>query len=132
MVTDILRHGKRKWVWYDAERTLGGYIRWFKAPPGAKVLPVPHNFGSETWDPVHWFNPGIGEDDNSGYTWDNGALLHPYKGLRFCGKPEWWLNGCPSNTPPLTYNSTGMPTCCGRRGAYDDAYSESWDVFRGL
>lgn len=126
-----MRVCKRKWMWFDEAKTLGGYVNWYWAPKGSKPLPFPTRFTSETWDTVHWWNPGAGEDDMSLSTYSKGALPGPFKGLSFCGRPEWFQDGCPSDAPPLPKNADGLPACCFGRGAYSSAFSDAWDTIRG-
>lgn len=115
-------------MWWDAEQTIGSWVRWYKTPPGTPWLPFPHRFSSETWDQVHWYNGGAGEDDATNSIYDKGALPSPPPlALQPCGPADWWLNGCPSDAPPAS------GSCCtpaGLRGAYSRAYSMAWDRLR--
>jgi hypothetical protein len=119
-------------MWFDNEKTRGAWVTWYWAPEGSKPLSFPTLYTSETWDGVHWFCPGAGEDDQSNPVFYNGTAPGPFKGKSFCGKQEWFENGCPSDAPPLPQNAQGLPKCCFGRGAYSDAYSGGWDVFRGV
>lgn len=118
-------------MFFDKNQTLSAMVKWYWAPEGSKPLPFPHKFTSETWDTVHWFTDGIGEDPLSEPLYYSGASPGPFKGKSFCGPEEWWRNGCPSDAPPLPKNADGLPACCFGRGAYSSAFSDAWDTIRG-
>lgn len=122
---------KKKWMWFDNAKTIGGWVQWYWAPKGSKPLPFPTRFTSETWDTVHWQCEGAGEDDLTAPIWYSGASPGPFKGRSWCGPAEWFISGCPSDAPPLPKNAQGLPRCCFGRGAYSDAFSDAWDSIRG-
>jgi hypothetical protein len=130
MVVDVLRHGYKHKMYWDAAKTMSSDVIWYKAPDGAKAFPGISTFGSEIYDGVHWWNPGAGEDDASKSSWYNSAIPGPFKGQHFCGDPEWWQDGCPTDAPLIPVNSAGLPACCFGRGAYSSAFSKAWDVFK--
>lgn len=130
MVCDLLRVPKKHRMYFDNAKTVFSDVVWYPSPPGAETFPFPILFTSETWDDVHWFCPGAGEDDRTPSSWYNGKMPGPFKGTHFCGKPEWWQNGCPSDAPLIPNNAAGLPVCCFAEGAYSTAYEEAWDVFR--
>lgn len=119
-------------MYFDNAKTLASDVIWYKAPDGAKPLPFPSLFGSETSDTYHWWCPGAGEDDSSRSSYYNGKIPGPFKGRSYCGPQQWWTNGCPSDAPRLSRNAAGLPSCCFGRGAYSTAFSDAWDVFRGV
>lgn len=119
-------------MYFDNARTVAGEVDWFFSPPGAEFFPFPIIYTSETWDPVHWFCEGAGEDYATGSSYLPGTMPFPFKGKSFCGPEDWWRNGCPSNAPPVTRLLNGLPTCClgNVHGAYSIAHSPSWDELR--
>jgi len=89
-------------------------VRWYVAPEGAKVFPVPHCWGSSAF-----------YDDEQAAEWDIGE--YPYEqeydkgrtpvgatGQRYCGKesdftgPKPWTNKIASPDR----NANGLPKCC--------------------
>lgn len=118
-------------MYWDNERTKSSLVKYYWAPEGAEFFPHPIIYTSETWDTCHWYAEGAGEDRMAGYSYYNGAIPGPFKGKHSCGPKEWWMNGCPSDAPPLPRNSQGLPACCFDRGAYSSAYSTAWDALRG-
>lgn len=132
MVTDVLRHGyQHRWYW-DNARSVFSDVIWYKAPAGAKDFPGFSRFGSETLDTVHWYQEGAGEDYATKSSYYNSKIPGPFTGQKFCGPIEWYADGCPTDAPLIARNSSGLPSCCFGRGAYSGAYSDAWDVFRGL
>jgi hypothetical protein len=109
-------------------------IMWYWAPDDAIFFPGEQRFSSETWDDVHWWTDGAGEDPLSVREYTKGMMPVPFKGDgRFCGRKEWFADGAPSDAPPIPRGAGGWPQCCFNRpltGAYALAYSSAWDVIR--
>lgn len=117
-------------MWWDAAQTIGSTVRWFFVDE-SDFLPFPHAYSSEIWDPVHWINPGIGEAWNLNQDYTNGHLPDPVPSdANYCGPPDWWLNGCPSDAPPLEWVD-GLPECCTpATGEYTFEYTTEYDRCR--
>jgi len=90
--------------------TLGA---WNWSPPGAKIIPYLHAFGSRQWD--DWQNlepPALGEQLPRG-AWRRGDPLPQFQGRHFCGSPEAWLHGIPfAERPGLDLDVNDVPLCC--------------------
>lgn len=109
---DVLRVCKTHKVFWDAARTRSSTIIWYRVPDTTPFFPGPHCFSSETYDTCHWFNPGAGEDYETGPTWYDGSPPASFSATSFCGEPEWFADGAPSNAPPLPRDAAGLPACC--------------------
>lgn len=69
--------------------------QWYWCKPGAKLLPFPHVFSSQNWDPsTADVNPSLGEVPGP-RTWVKGEAPADQDGLHFCGKKSAWQNGVP-------------------------------------
>lgn len=113
---DVLRSCKRHKVFWDNAKTKSSEVIWYWAEPGAEFLRSPNLFTSETWDTVHWYCPGAGEDDLSNPTYYNGLNQWGFAGQgKVCGDLSWFAEGCPSDAPPLPRNADGSPACCAVR-----------------
>lgn len=118
-------------MWFDAAKTRGNYVLWYFAPPGSKPLPFTSRFSSETWDTVHWWNDGAGEDDATNPTFYNGKAPFPFKGQGWCGDPDWFANGQPSDATPLarsTVPPVGAPICCFAGAEFNNDYNQSYFI----
>jgi hypothetical protein len=117
-------------MWWDNAQTVGSMVRWYFADD-APFLPFPHRFATEIYDKVHWWQPGAGVDSTQEYTYDKGAPP-PWNpsARRFCGRPEWYTYGCPSDAPPAPRLPNGAPGCCFGPGSYSIDFSRDFDVLR--
>lgn len=108
-----------------------GKITWYKAPPGAKFFPGPHKFGQRTWLDDQTVDFPLGEINLDPLTWSNGKTPTRPGGQQFCGKQEYFSQGCPidqAGTLPRDYQ--GIALCCPQRpqrGAYDKEYTPDYD-----
>lgn len=92
------------------------WMRWYKAPDGAKQLPIPNAILADPWEaqheawgiPVgHWLGPR---------KWDRGLNTGGYKGLCFVGRPEWYRTlDLPVDV--LGLDAPPLPDCCRRNPA---------------
>ena len=114
MICDFLRSCKTHKVYWDEARSKTSNIIWYFADPGAKLLPVPNLFSSETWDQCHWYGGPIGEDWNANPQYYNGKSPGNFPGLKPCGPLSWFTHGVPSNATPLVHAPDGLPSCCTR------------------
>jgi len=127
---DIQRSCFKQWMWWDAAQTLGSWVMWYFVDDNP-FFPQPHIFSSETWDEVHWWNPGAGWADDKPRYYRKGAGPVPFPtAQRFCGNPDWYLTGAPANALPLTRLPNGRPVCCTAPGSYSRDYSLDFDVLR--
>lgn len=128
---DSLRRCKTHRVYWDNERTRYSTIIWYFVPDDTPFFDGEHIFSSETWDPVHWWTPGAGEDYLTKPSYYNGAPLGPFRGDgHVCGQKSWFRDGCPSDAPAIPRRADGLPACCFGSGAYSSAFSDDWDTFR--
>lgn len=89
-------------------------VTWYFAADGAQDFPGYHLFGSaRSWQEHQLPILGLGERWDSKPSYYNGAQPFFAPGLGgFCGDPDWYVNGCPSDAPPIQYSAAGVPTCC--------------------
>jgi hypothetical protein len=100
-------------MWFDDDQTVGNWVLWYRAAPGAEKLPGPCRFTSEAYDNVHWSNPGAGEDSSIPPTYYKGQNPYGLTGKTGpCGPLDWFAEGAPSDAPALPRNAQGVPTCC--------------------
>lgn len=88
-------------------------ITWYRAPPGAKVFPVPHKMNSLYWYSSPWTATGVGENFDDKATYSNGATPPDVKGTAYCGSLSDFTLGPafnPSNNTPRDAN--GIPFAC--------------------
>lgn len=102
---DYLRSGYRTRARLIQGSEATGFIRWFKAQPGAKVFPHQHAFGSLVWEgdhQQHWEGPG---ETSRTRSWSKSAGP-PLPGTHFHGAASWFLFGVPPSvlaTPAPVY-----------------------------
>jgi len=114
MVCDRIRTGyvARMRLWVDSDEEVE--VRWFRAAPGALLLPGPHPWGSWwTWDrkddPVP---PALGEQRYVRY--DLGGNDLGYEGTHHCGSAAAVSDGGLHGRDPLiTTEAAGWASCCG-------------------
>lgn len=100
-------------VWQDREPI---EVRWFRAPPGARLLPGPHPFGSmRTWDKGEFNSPQY-PGEHSYVRYDKGENPIGYKGEGYCG-PDVAIQegGKTGRDPIITTEADGWSPCCGPR-----------------
>lgn len=91
-------------------------IRWYVAPPKARIFRVAPAFHSSNYGDQGGGDLGVGEVWYASKTWSNGATPKWATGEGvFCGPLAWWQNGCPSDAPPLQFIGDN-PVCCGTPG----------------
>jgi hypothetical protein len=77
---------------YVGGRPVRTWVRWYKAPPGAKKLPFPSFIYSRVWSQPHQDDgPELGE---RGFprVWTRGS--NPgFQGQNYIGQPEWFMTG---------------------------------------
>lgn len=110
---DVIRHAYVSTMQFDAAGLITAKVRWYFAPPGALDFPSGHLFGSRVFRSDPKPVGGIGETADEVTTWDAGEAPTGVTGTGpFCGPLDWYVNGCPSNAPPLVISGT-IPDCCG-------------------
>jgi hypothetical protein len=68
------------------------HLRWFRAPPGAKLLPVPNAFhASSVWENDEGYGGGVGEVYQPRVE-DPGRNVG-YQGQCYLGDPSWFATG---------------------------------------
>lgn len=89
-------------------------VRWFRAPPGAPLVPQPNPFVSSVWDETKAsINPALGESLFARYDPEKGANTEGYAGVQPCGPvAAWRQGGVHGQTPPLTTDALGVSPCC--------------------
>ncbi|MCI0464541.1 MAG: hypothetical protein L0Z62_47025 [Gemmataceae bacterium] len=76
-------------------------VRWYRAPPGARALPSPHQFGARAiWesDVRPYPHPGLGETTGDFSRFDRGdppQFSHPTPGQQPGSPLEWFRTGVP-------------------------------------
>lgn len=87
-------------------------IRWFRAPPGAKVIEGPSPYRSRNWrlQQKPWSGPG--EVNGAARRWDGGANVVGYTGLKRCGSDLAWSGALLSRDEPITTDTRGVASCC--------------------
>jgi hypothetical protein len=99
-------------LWRDDSTTFP--VRWFFAPEGAEVLPVPTVFCSSNWDSDEEQSP-LGEQYPRVRQYDRGQNFEGYTGRNFCGPLDAFEHGGVHGlTPPITTDAEGYSPCCGR------------------
>lgn len=87
--------------------------RWHWSPPGARVIPYEHLFGSSTHDPNGTLDdPPLGELRGH-HGRSKGKTSARYTGQNWCGSEEVWTQGAlfsALGTP--TVDEEGVPKCC--------------------
>lgn len=113
---------------------MGDWISYYFVPDTSPFLPFENRFTSEIWDDVHWWGEGAGEAWDRAQPWYSGRLPGPFVGGgRFCGRADWFADGCPSDAPPVPRTPGGLAACCFAgplTGAYDLEYSKAFDRLR--
>jgi len=92
---DYLRTGRRQWARLYRDRPdILTRIRWYRASPTAKQLPIPHTYGFVIYDdPVRFEKPHpgfVGDIDHF-----TEGINHGQPGTHFHGDPDWFLHGAP-------------------------------------
>jgi len=88
-----------------------GSWRW--CLPGAKVLPIPHSFGSSNWDDYRVRQDYPLGEQRGRHRYNKGKPDPRQLGDHYCGTPEAWLNGIPAAARPgLELGPEGIPICC--------------------
>jgi hypothetical protein len=106
---DLLRSCYETDVQFDVDGEIVRRVRWYFCAPGAPVFPGPSVFRSNNYGDVAGGQLGPGEVWSANRPWSNGAL--PGQPGTPCGDREWFVDGCPSDAPPLTFNGP-LPACC--------------------
>lgn len=85
-------------------------IRWYRAPAGAQVLPVRHQYGSYNWEDRLPYAEAVGEEIGQPRPYDKGATPPGVLGVDYCGT-EW--TGMLDRLPvPRQSNKWDQPICC--------------------
>lgn len=88
-------------------------VRFYFAQPGARVFDGPHLFGVDYFLPGGPVGLGPGLYWNSDWTFDAGVAPPGVDGTHdVCSPLDWWINGVPSDAPPLALDAFGRPICC--------------------
>lgn len=92
--------------------------RWHWCQPNALALPIPHLYGSVNWDDDTTDVESIILGETGRGAWYSGESDPRFTGRRYCGPPDWWLNGSPLSAEgtPLV-DESGYPPCCGPKPA---------------
>jgi hypothetical protein len=96
MIMDYLRTPYRREcrLFKDSDEVVT--LRWYPAPPGAKLFPGWHRFASGDWSVRDLLWPGVGEvgptPRRRWYKWHG---PEKYKGQCFIGPREWYEHGVP-------------------------------------
>jgi hypothetical protein len=89
-------------------------IKWYRAPPGAKVFPGYSRFGIGYWanQDYDWFGPG--QQLPKPLEYDKGICPPNVTGQSFCGSLQDFAEGglYDPTLPPVVYDQYGIPTCC--------------------
>lgn len=95
MIVDYLRTGRRQWARLYRDRPdVLTRIRWYRAAPDAKQLPIPYTFGFNVYDdPVRFESPAVGFTDALG-SFEKG-FNHGQPGTHYHGQADWFLHGAP-------------------------------------
>lgn len=78
-------------------------IRWYNAPPGAKVFPTRHKWGHLSWYTSPWEATGVGEVYDSPDRWSNGFTPPTATGQSYFGALADFQEG------PLFDGSVNVP-----------------------
>lgn len=99
---------------FDQAGTIVVPVTWYWCEPTATPLPFGSGlFGSRNWDKTGFEPLGPGDDRMSPVTYSKGELPFSAPGNgSWCGPDDWWLNGVPSDAPPITFDPWGVPECC--------------------
>jgi hypothetical protein len=98
---------------FDDQGTIIVPVQYYFAPDGADVFPASNLFHSQNWEANTQPTLGPGELWSSPKTYSKGGNSVPYTGQGPpCASLDWWANGVPTGTPPLTLLPNGLPTCC--------------------
>lgn len=106
---------------FDQAGTLIVPVRFYFAPSTAKPIDGPHLFGTDYFIPHTnvGLGPGLRWDSQSVY--DKGAPPPGIDGTHEpCGPADWWINGVPSDAPPLIVDGLGRSICCGPSNSFTD------------
>lgn len=115
MVMDMRRTCRvERWFFGDGDDSEAS-VRWFVAPPNAKVFESETPFRSlDWWDRL---TPGAerpGPVKGAVGDYNLGRTPPAYKGQAPCGPKEWWESGVPSPVPPAPpRDGDCVPECCG-------------------
>lgn len=88
--------------------------RWYFASPTAIPFPVPHAFGSPTWDTEHPTPTSLGWDATSSRTYFNGKRSNTTRGQSFAG-PLAYFQGGADDPSDLERGVNGTPVECLKR-----------------
>lgn len=112
MVVDYLRECHRSGRRLFAGRPdLVIYGRYFKAPPAAPVLRIPHCFGSTLWVRGEVEDVPIGEIPPTGYNFYHGDPPLPLPAPHQCGEASFFQYGDPGE-PGSSPGPWGVAPCC--------------------
>ena len=113
-VVDLLRHcyKSKMRLWQDDPTETE--IRWFRAPPGAKILDGVSVLRSwQTWLRGEENTSGIGEVTGISYPYDKGANPVGYTGQHQCGeKKVFERGGIHNQDPEIETEANGSAACC--------------------
>lgn len=87
--------------------------RWLWCPPGAKLIPYYHVFGTNYQESTqHKIDPPVGEVPVR-LGWSDGKASPRYTGQHWCGNEDVWTHGAlysQRGTPSV--DADGVPPCC--------------------
>jgi hypothetical protein len=99
---------------FDLDGDLIAPVTYYFASPEALQWEGENAFCSANYLSSGTVNLGLGERWDSTPAWSDGVNPGPFSGThRQCGPRHWWREGVPSDAPPLTYDTRGLPICCG-------------------
>lgn len=128
---DLRRHGSiEPWYFGLGDDTLGE-VEWYVAPPGARIWSESTPFRSlDWWDGLAPCADRPGPIKGQAGSYTKGATVPGYTGgEKFCGKPEWFVEGIPSPPPPNPgTNPEGIPVCCGPTGVNHLLLALQWSA----
>lgn len=89
-------------------------VEWYFVPDTTPALtPGRHLYGSSIWDTQGPAMLGPGENVLDQKSYSKGASPGiPDATSGSCTPPQWWTEGVPVGSPPLTLNADGNPACC--------------------
>lgn len=99
------------WRW-NADDPHTSTVRWYFAPPGAHLFPVPHRFGSGNYSRQVPAESPFGEQVFQPRAYDGGSTPGGVHGTNFCGNLLDYQQGTEVLASPIGSRSDGQPVCC--------------------